>query len=494
MASRKRKIPNDKSARLEAEVQAPTDGTLQPATAGNGPESALHPDKPGSVRPHYESPGSIASPYKTDQFYRNLYFKEPNFRELARKDAGFARFIKQNGQLDFTDPAAVMQLTKSLLMANFGLKIELPDDRLCPPVPNRHNYILWLKNLLDTSSYQQPGGKLCGLDVGTGASCIYPLLGTAQRPWCFIATDIDARSLSYARQNVSLNGLDNRIRVVQRSTTDHLIPLDDLGIPSIDFVMMNPPFYISENEMLSSANKKSRPPHSACTGAPVEMVCDGGEVAYVGRMVQESLVMRDRVKWYTSMLGKVTSLEALVEQLRANNIDNYAVTEFVQGNKTKRWALGWSFGPMRPDDDAARGIKAAIWKKVLPPVVRMDLLALPAFSEVGRVIKRITDVVGSLELSSWTWETQALKGVGRARENVWCRAWRRKKMRDMAVEEAQSAAIDASEEDCRLGFAILVDVGMAGTTVTLRWVEGHEQSLFESLGGFLQGKLKDLAG
>lgn len=41
---------------------------------------------------------------------------------------------------------------------------------------------------MDTTSYEKPGRKLCGLDVGTGASCIYPLLGTAQRPWCFVAT------------------------------------------------------------------------------------------------------------------------------------------------------------------------------------------------------------------------------------------------------------------------------------------------------------------
>jgi 23S rRNA (adenine1618-N6)-methyltransferase len=103
-----------------------------------------------------------------------------------------------------------MQLTKTLLEADFGLRLGLPDDRLCPPVcivrlsdggvclvplatntsqvPNRHNYILWLKDLMDTTSYKQPGRELCGLDVGTGASCIYPLLGTAQRPWRFVAT------------------------------------------------------------------------------------------------------------------------------------------------------------------------------------------------------------------------------------------------------------------------------------------------------------------
>lgn len=54
-------------------------------------------------------------------------------------------------------------------------------------VANRHNYILWLKKLTDTACYA-PRRELVGLDIGTGASCIYPLLGCSQRPWSFIAT------------------------------------------------------------------------------------------------------------------------------------------------------------------------------------------------------------------------------------------------------------------------------------------------------------------
>ncbi len=44
------------------------------------------------------------------------------------------RRLKNNGQLDFNDPASVKQLTKSLLKRDFGVAIDLPDDRLCPPV------------------------------------------------------------------------------------------------------------------------------------------------------------------------------------------------------------------------------------------------------------------------------------------------------------------------------------------------------------------------
>ncbi|SPQ23957.1 8dfeec6f-0720-4821-a050-59e1591ba690 [Thermothielavioides terrestris] len=385
MAEKKRKAPGWTAEAGSGAGTGPGIGAdVQAAAPLGGPQAGL--PNPGA-QPRRPAPGVHA-----DGYFRRLYSAEPDFKQLAKQDPRFAAVLQDNGQLDFGDPAATMQLTKTLLQIDFGLKLELPHDRLCPPVPNRHNYILWLKDLMDTTSYEQPGRKLCGLDVGTGASCIYPLLGTVQRPWCFLATDIDAQNLDYAKRNIQLNGLEDRIRLLERKPEDALVPLDESGVQSIDFVMMNPPFYTSEDEMLSSARKKSRPPMSACTGAPVEMVCEGGEVGHVGRLLRESLVLRDRIQWYTSMLGKLTSLEVLVEQLRENGIDNYAVTEFVQGNKTRRWALGWSFGPMRPAERVARGMKANIWKKILPRSVTMELLVLSPDKPVGPVVARINDV------------------------------------------------------------------------------------------------------
>lgn len=112
--------------------------------------------------------------------------------------------------------------------------------------------------------------------------------------------------------------------------------------------MCNPPFYASQEEMLNSAETKSHVPFSACTGAAVEMIAPGGEVEFVTRMINESLQLRDRIQWYTSMLGKLSSVTTLVERLNEHNNNNYAVTEFVQGNKTKRWAVAWSWGDQRP--------------------------------------------------------------------------------------------------------------------------------------------------
>ncbi|KAK5652106.1 hypothetical protein OQA88_10884 [Cercophora sp. LCS_1] len=353
-----------------------------------------------------------------------------------------------------------MQLTKTLLMADFGLTIELPNDRLCPPIPNRHSYILWLKGLLDTTSYEPPGRKLY----------------------------IDEKSLGYADKNVHANGLEDRIRVLERRPEDPLIPIEELGLESIDFVMTNPPFYTSEDEMLSSAREKERPPHSVCTGAPVEMVCEGGEVAHIGRMLQESLLLRERVQWYTAMLGKATSVEALVEKLRAHNIDNFAVTEFVQGNKTRRWALAWSFGPMRPTEDIARGTKASHWKKLLPPPSRILLHTATSETPPSSLIGKLVEAVSALELMQWSWNKEASRGVGRAAENVWCRAWRRKKLHALSEDEQTQQL----PEDYKLGFAVTVEVGRQETVVSLHWLEGHDQAIFESLGGYLQGKLRTI--
>ncbi|KAI7912530.1 DUF890 domain protein [Pyricularia oryzae] len=397
---------------------------------------------------------------KNDSYYRNLYRHEIDFREMGTQDPDFKAVLKRNGQLDFSDPKAVMQLTKSSLKLHFGLEMELPDDRLCPPVPNRHNYILWLKDLLDSSSYCPPG-------------------------------DVDKKSLSYAEKNIAANNLSDRIKLVPRPdpATSPLIPLDELKIDAIDFVMTNPPFYESEKELLTLAAQKELPPSTACTGAPVEMVhLAGGEVGFVTRILDESLVLRERVRWYTSMLGKLSSLEVLVETLRDRGVTNYAVTEFVQGTKTKRWAVGWSFGGMRAGQAAARGMAQLAWRKVLPAPVEVEIGAL-GVSKAGEVAGNIDALMHGLELESWGWDKQELKGVARTRENVWGRAWRRRKAREK--DGVGEASVGAAERDRPLsGFEVAMTVGRSQAVVVCRWREGHDEAIFQSFCGFLKTRLE----
>ncbi|RMZ85236.1 hypothetical protein DV738_g333, partial [Chaetothyriales sp. CBS 135597] len=212
-----------------------------------------------------------------------------DFPSLALQYPAFARRLKPNGQLDFSDPESVRQLTLCLLNRDFGLTVTLPPDRLCPPVPNRFNYIIFLQRLLDSTSASfrdshDPGRQVVGIDIGTGASAIYPLLGTQQfANWRFIATEIDEASWASAAENIKRNGLAGRITLLDTtassSSSAQLIPTNALfsdnpphaaaaaAAKNIDFLMTNPPFYSSTAEMAASAKLKAHPPNSSCTGS-----------------------------------------------------------------------------------------------------------------------------------------------------------------------------------------------------------------------------------
>ena len=114
--------------------------------------------------------------------------------------------------------------------------------------------------------------------------------------------------------------------------------------------MCNPPFYSSKSELEACAKAKSRPANSACTGADFEIVTEGGEAAFVSRMIAESKHLEGRFQWYTSMLGKSSSVETIVQRLKEAGIENWAVKDLIQGNRTKRWAVAWSWQDLRPSE------------------------------------------------------------------------------------------------------------------------------------------------
>ena len=65
-------------------------------------------------------------------------------------------------------------------------------------------------------------------------------------------------------------------------------------------------------------------------GTPEEMVCPGGELAFVTQMVTDSLKLRGRVHWYSSMVGKKATLKQLRRVLHDSKVTALRTTEFVQ--------------------------------------------------------------------------------------------------------------------------------------------------------------------
>lgn len=57
-------------------------------------------------------------------------------------------------------------------------------------MPNRSNYIHWIEDLLalDIIPLTRADGDVKGFDIGTGANCIYPLLGASILGWKFVGS------------------------------------------------------------------------------------------------------------------------------------------------------------------------------------------------------------------------------------------------------------------------------------------------------------------
>ncbi|KAM3935002.1 RNA N(6)-adenosine-methyltransferase METTL16 isoform 1-T2 [Leptodactylus fuscus] len=280
---------------------------------------------------------------------RNRYKdKPPDFAYLASKYPEFKQHINVNltGRvgLNFKDPEAVRALTCTLLKEDFGLTIDIPLERLIPTVPLRLNYIHWVEDLINFHDSDKTTARR-GIDIGTGASCIYPLLGATLNGWYFLATEVDDICYNYAKKNVEQNHLADLIKVVKVPQKTLLMDAlkEESGI-IYDFCMCNPPFFANQMEAqgVNSRNPHRPPPSSVNTGGITEIMAEGGELEFVKRIIHDSLQLKKRLRWYSCMLGKKCSLAPLKEELRIQGVPKVAHTEFYQG-RTMRWALAWSF-------------------------------------------------------------------------------------------------------------------------------------------------------
>jgi 23S rRNA (adenine1618-N6)-methyltransferase len=411
-----------------------------------------------------------------------------DFKALAKADPDFKQTWQTcSGKLDFQDPATLQSLSKAILKVDFGLELSLPDDRLCPPIPNRWNYVSWIQALLDSTSPSytnkyEPEREAIGLDIGTGASGIYAMLCMKSRPnWTMCASDIDKVSFESAAANLAKNDLLSRTRILQTTSTMPLIPLEALGTQQLDFTLCNPPFFTDSAEMEKSLSGegKATGPNAICTGANTEMVCAGGDLGFVTRIVEESLVLRSRVKWYSSMLGKLSSAKAIVELLKSHNITNWAVGVLEPGIKTgtKRWIVAWSFDDLRPRHSIARPSGGSFPHDLLPFPTSYNI-ALPSSFTGSAAKDKVNDQLSALDLK-WTWDPATATGVGEATENVWGRAYRRAYER--RKREGHVEIRDTISMKTKLAFRVTV-VQLAGEVV-LEWLRGDDQVLWESFCG-----------
>lgn len=284
-----------------------------------------------------------------------------DFAALSADSPALARFVITtkygNQSIDFANPAAVKALNQALLRTHYGISDwDIPVGYLCPPIPGRADYLHHLADLLAEGNDDKipRGPKISVLDVGVGASAIYPLIGHREYGWHFVGTDCDADALASAQRIIKANqGLGTAITLRRQRSPQTLFAGVVQTDEHFDISVCNPPFHASAAEAAAGSTRKWHHlgKHAAARGGtPVlnfggkdgELWCEGGEVGFITRMIGESRQTPGLCLWFTSLVSKESSVPMIVRALQAAHVRERRVIDLSHGQKRSR-IVAWTF-------------------------------------------------------------------------------------------------------------------------------------------------------
>ena len=281
---------------------------------------------------------------------RNRFRTRYDFPQLIACSPPLAAWVKPNAHgdhsIDFADPQAVKALNQALLKQAYGLQHwDIPPGYLCPPIPGRSDYIHHLADLISA----RHGPEVRVLDIGTGANCIYPLIGACEYGWSFVGAEVDSVALRWAKKlvasNPSVAGLiECRPQPSAMKCFQGLIKAGEC----FDLTMCNPPFHASAAEAIAGSQRKLRNLGGKKEGLNFggkagELWCEGGELAFIRRMIEESVSFATNCGWFTTLVSKSDHLPRLQKTLRQMKADEVRIIDMAQGQKKSR-ILAWRFG------------------------------------------------------------------------------------------------------------------------------------------------------
>lgn len=259
-----------------------------------------------------------------------------------------------NESIDFANPAAVKMLNKALLKHHYKIENwDIPASYLCPPIPSRAEYIHQIADLLaDSNKGEVPTGQQIRiLDVGLGANCIYPIIGHQEYGWAFVGSDIDSVSIRSAQKIVVENeDLKNAIECRFQPSKKHIFENIIREKEKFDCTICNPPFHASAADAakgtqrkLTNLGKKTDPKTTLNFGGQnAELWCEGGEMAFISKMIYESVHYRSQCKWFSSLVSKSENLKGIYAALKKVNASSVKTIPIEVGNKISR-LVAWRF-------------------------------------------------------------------------------------------------------------------------------------------------------
>ncbi|MFZ4713206.1 MAG: 23S rRNA (adenine(1618)-N(6))-methyltransferase RlmF [Bacteriovoracaceae bacterium] len=278
---------------------------------------------------------------------KNCHQGRYNFKELTASSPALAPFVARNQygeeSIDFSNSFAVKALNQALLKHFYGVRFwDLPKNYLCPPIPGRADMIHYLADLFSHAK------KLKVLDIGVGANCIYPLIGQKVYDWSFVGTDIDEEALKAAQKIITENKLEKVIELRLQKDPNHIFKNIIHEGDQFHMTLSNPPFHSSMEEVQETSNRKwnklKKSPVSKLnfSGHDKELWCMGGEIAFVTKMIQESVQFQKQVVWFSSLVSKEANLPAIASELKKVRALKSKTIEMAQGQKKSR-LVAWTF-------------------------------------------------------------------------------------------------------------------------------------------------------
>ena len=281
------------------------------------------------------------NPHKGKYDFEVLSKNIPQLKEYIRKNP------RGEDTIDFSDNEAVILLNKALLKTFYNIdNWDIPKSFLVPPIPGRADYIHYIAELLEKKD------NVKVLDIGTGANCIYPIIGSQSYGWNFVASDIDSKSIENAQKIIDANkNLKDKIILKLQKNRDNIFEGIIDKTDRFDLTMCNPPFHssleaaIKANERkVSNLNKGNKEIKKGFNfgGQKAELWCNGGELLFLKKMAKESVKFSSQVNWFTSLVSDKDNIKPLGKLLEKLGAKEVKVLEMSQGQKISR-VLAWKF-------------------------------------------------------------------------------------------------------------------------------------------------------
>lgn len=256
--------------------------------------------------------------------------------------------------IDMSNQESVRLLNTALLQYYYNVKEwHFSYDFLTPPIPSRVEYVHYMADVIDYDSLQKKNKTIHGLDIGCGASCIYPLLFNAEYNIKMVGVDIDNDSILNAKKIIQSNNLSQKIDLrLQPNSSEIFNKYVIKNNEKYLFSMSNPPFYDSLYDAEKASERKwknlgknDNKSRRQFGGTMNELVYPGGDFGFVSKMIQQSANYKHQILYFSTLVSQEKHLSKLchaLEDIRAREYLDFRIIEFISGQKKNR-ILIWSF-------------------------------------------------------------------------------------------------------------------------------------------------------